>query len=156
VLLGPGYGFDVTRPGIGLYGAAPFAAGRAAVSLALPVIQTRDIPAGQTVGYNATWTAPRPTRAAVVAAGYADGALRSLTGRGRLWAGDVPCPILGRVSMDLIVADVTDLAQVPDTLALLGPHQSPDALAADAGTIGYEVLTSLGARYTRRHLGVAQ
>ena len=153
VLLGPEYHFDMTRPGVGLYGGLPFADASPAVALALPVIQTRLVEAGESVGYNATWTAERDTTVATVSGGYADGLLRALSGKGTLWAGDVPCPILGRVSMDLIGCDVSALADVPDTLEFLGPRQGVDALADDAGTIGYEILTSLGPRYARRDLG---
>jgi len=153
VLLGPDFHFDLVRPGIGLYGGAPFAAARPVATLALPVIQTRTVEPGESVGYSATWVAERPTRVATVAAGYADGLLRSLSGRGTLWAGDTPCPILGRVSMDLIAADVTALPEPPEALDILGPHQGIDRLAEAAGTIGYEILTGLGARYARRYPG---
>ena len=153
VLLGPAFAFDLVRPGIGLYGGAPFAEARPVVRLDLPVIQCRTVEPGESVGYAASWVAVRPTRTATVAAGYADGLLRSLSGRGMLWAGDVPCPILGRVSMDLIVADVSALPDDPEELTILGPRQGIDDLAAAAGTIGYEVLTALGARYRRRYLG---
>lgn len=153
VLLGAEHHFDLVRPGIGLYGGAPFSAARPVVTLSLPVIQTRIVEPGESVGYSATWVAARPTRVATVAAGYADGLLRSLSGRGTLWAGDTPCPILGRVSMDLIAADVTALPELPEALDILGPRQGIDALAEAAGTIGYEILTSLGARYARRYLG---
>ncbi len=153
ILLGPDYHFDLTRPGIGLYAAAPFEHGTPAVRLALPVIQTRDVAAGQTVGYGNTWTAPGPALIATVSGGYADGLSRRLSNGAVLWAGDVPCPLVGRVSMDLITVDVTHLDDVPDTLDIIGPHQSADQLAAQAGTIGYEVLTSLGARYQRHYVG---
>ena len=152
-LLGPAYHFDVTRPGIGLYGGLPFAEAEPAVGLALPVIQTRLVQAGESVGYNATWRAAEDTLVATVSGGYADGLLRALSGRGTLWAGDVPCPILGRVSMDLIACDVSALEEPPDELEVLGPNQGPDDLAAVAGTIGYEILTSLGGRYARRYHG---
>ncbi len=152
-LLGPDWHFDLIRPGIGLYGGLPFAEARPVVRLSVPVVQTREIAPGESVGYNATFVAERPMRVATVAAGYADGLSRALSGRGRLWAGDAPCPILGRVSMDLIGVDVTALETVPEALEVLGPHQGIDALAADAGTIGYEVLTSLGHRYRRRYHG---
>lgn len=155
VLLGPAYAFDMVRPGIGLYGGAPFAQARPVVRLDLPVIQCRTVEAGETVGYNATWVAAQPTRTATLAAGYADGLLRALTGRATLWAGAVACPILGRVSMDLIVADISALPDDPEELTILGPQQGVDALAAAAGTIGYEILTSLGPRYRRRYLGAA-
>lgn len=152
-LLGPEWQFDLIRPGIGLYGGQPLEGARPVVKLDLPVIQIRTVEPGETVGYSATWTATVPTRVATVAAGYADGILRSLSGRGRLWAGGRPCPILGRVSMDLIAADVTALTEPPEALELLGPAQGIDALAEAAGTISYELLTGLGARYRRRYLG---
>lgn len=155
-LLGPDYAFDMIRPGIGLYGGAPFTDALPVVRLTLPVIQTRRVEPGESVGYSATWTATAPTRVATLAAGYADGLLRSLSGRATLWAGDTPCPMLGRVSMDLITADVSALADPPETLDLLGPRQGIDLLAEAAGTIGYELLTSLGARYARHYTGAAR
>ncbi len=151
ILLGPDFHFDLTRPGIGLYGGAPFTDARPVVTLSLEVIQTRSVGPGDCVGYGCTWTPERPSRIATVSAGYADGLLRSLSGQGAvLWAGDQPCPIVGRVSMDLITVDVTDLSVVPPELEILNPRQGVDALAACAGTIGYEILTSLGHRYTRQ------
>lgn len=152
ILLGPDYHFDMVRPGIGLYGALPFADAQPVVGLSLPVIQTRSVQPGEFVGYSATWTADAPRRIATVAAGYADGILRAISSKGAsLYAGDAPCPIVGRVSMDLITADVTDLAQVPLMLDLICPAQSVDRLAEYAGTIGYEILTSLGHRYDRAY-----
>lgn len=156
VLLGPDYHFDITRPGIGLYGGLPFADARPVVTLSLPVIQTRMVAAGETVGYANSWTAARDTRVATVAAGYADGILRALSSDGQtprlsLMAGDLACPVIGRVSMDLLTVDVTALAEVPAALDLLSPHQPVDRVADAAGTIGYEVLTALGHRYTRRY-----
>ncbi len=155
VLLGPDYHFDLVRPGIALYGGARFEGHRAAVDLSLPVVQVREIGPGETVGYNCTWRAERPTLIATVAGGYADGLPRSLQPRLRLWAGDVPCPAVGRISMDLITVDVTDLETIPDTLDILGPYQDVTDLAEAAGTISYEILTSLGPRYTRRYTGAA-
>lgn len=155
ILLGPAYAFDLTRPGVGLYGGAPFADAQPVVTLDLPVIQTRLVEPGECVGYSATWIAAQPTRVATVAAGYADGLLRSLSARGTLFAGDVPCPILGRVSMDLIGVDVTALDADPEFLQIIGPQQGVDALAEAAGTIGYEILTGLSPRYRRRYLGAA-
>ena len=153
VLLGPDYHFDLTRPGVGLYGGAPFADARTVVTLDLPVIQTRAVAAGETVGYGNAWTARRDSTIATVAAGYADGLIRSLSRGATLWACEVPCPLAGRVSMDLLTVDVTGLAPVPDALTILGPHQGVDALADAAGTIGYEILTSLGHRYERVYKG---
>lgn len=153
VLLGADYHFDLTRPGVALYGGMPFEGGQPVVQLSLPVIQLREIGVGETVGYNGTWRAEKPTVIATLSGGYADGLLRALTPGLTLWAGDTPCPAVGRVSMDLITVDVTHLGRIPQALDLLGPHQDVNTLATAAGTIGYEVLTSLGARYTRRYTG---
>lgn len=153
ILLGPDYHFDLTRPGIGLYGGDPFTEAAPVVRLSLPVIQVRAVAAGGTVGYGNAWTATRPSRIATLGAGYADGLLRALTGRVRVWAGDTACPVVGRVSMDSMGVDVTDLAEVPERLDILGPQQGVDALAAMAGTIGYEILTALGRRYARTYAG---
>ncbi|MGR3503717.1 alanine racemase [Pseudaestuariivita sp.] len=150
-LLGPALHFDVTRPGIGLYGGLPFEAARPVVQLDLPVIQVRSVAPGETVGYGNTFTATRDTQVATVAAGYADGLIRAASGNCALWAHDVPCPIVGRISMDLITVDVTDVADMPTHLTILGAHQGVDTFATAAGTIGYEVLTSLGARYDRHY-----
>jgi alanine racemase len=155
ILLGPEYHFDLTRPGVGLYGGAPFSEAAQVVRLDLPIIQARGVAAKESVGYGLSWTAPEPTIVATLAAGYADGLLRSLSNRARLWHGDIPCPVLGRISMDLITVDVTHLAEIPESLAILCPEQTIDDLAQSAGTIGYEVLTSLGARYKRRYAGAA-
>lgn len=154
ILLGPDFHFDAVRAGVGLYGGLPFAAARPVVTLDLPVIQVRDVAAGEAVGYGSAWTAPRDSRIATVSAGYADGLIRAM-GRGvTLWHGDAPCPLAGRVSMDLLTVDVTGLPRDPEALTLIGPRQGVDAVAAAAGTIGYEILTSLGHRYERVYKGV--
>ena len=153
ILLGPDYHFDLVRPGVGLYGGLPFADARPAVRLSLPVIQTRTVERGELVGYGASWFAEDTRRIATVAAGYADGILRKLSSSGaNLFADGVTCPIVGRVSMDLITADVTDLKDTPDALDLICPEQPIDAVAEFAETIGYEILTSLGNRYERSYL----
>ncbi|PWR00915.1 alanine racemase [Meridianimarinicoccus roseus] len=155
ILLGEAYHFDMTRPGIGLYGGLPFATALQAAELEIPVIQCRDVAPGESVGYGAAFVAARPTRLATLSAGYADGLIRALSGGAVLHAGGVPCPLAGRVSMDLLTVDVTDYVAAqgadPAALQILGPYQGVDVLAEAAGTIGYEILTSLGARYARRH-----
>ena len=157
ILLGPRWTHDLTRPGIGLYGGAPFTGARPVVTLSLPVIQVRDMAPGESAGYGAAWTATRPSRVATVAAGYADGLLRAIGSGGvTLRAGDAACPLVGRVSMDLITVDVTDLPRVPDRLDILDARQTVDDLARVAGTIGYEILTGLGGRYQRVYKGAAQ
>jgi alanine racemase len=149
-LMGAGYHYDMIRPGIGLYGGFPFTDAQPVVRLTLPVIQIREIAPGTSVGYSATYVADAPRKIATVSAGYADGLIRAMSARATLWDGDTPCPLVGRVSMDLLTIDVTDCATPPATLDILGPHQGVDALAEAAGTIGYEILTSLGPRYARK------
>ncbi|MCU0900467.1 MAG: alanine racemase [Cypionkella sp.] len=151
ILLGPRYHFDLTRPGIGLFGGRPYEGAARVVTLSLPVIQTRIVQPGEAVGYSCTWTAEAPSMIATLSGGYADGLLRGLSNTAVLWDGDIPCPLVGRVSMDLITVDISHLSYVPRTLDILGPHQTVDDLADAAGTIGYEILTSLGPRYTRRY-----
>lgn len=158
IFLGGRYASDLARPGCALYGINP-TPGRPnpmepVVQLDLPVLQVRRIPPGQTVGYGATWLAVRPTRIATVAAGYADGLHRAIDGRARGLLHGKPVPMVGRVSMDLITFDVTEVpeAAAGDLIQVIGPGQDADALAGIEGTIGYEVLTSLGNRYRRRYL----
>jgi|TARA_B110000971_G_scaffold209971_1_gene236675 alanine racemase len=152
ILLGPEYHFDMTRPGIGLYGGAPFSDAGQVVQLSLPIIQIRDVEIGETVGYGCTWQAEVPSRIATVAAGYADGLMRSISPNGSLWAGDNICKIVGRISMDMVGVDITNLDYEPNDLEIIGKHQNIDDLAGMAGTIGYEILTSLGSRYNRRYV----
>lgn len=153
ILLGPDYHFDLTRPGIGLYGGLPFADARPVVHLSLPVIQTRDLAGGETVGYGNAWRAEKPAKIATVSGGYADGLIRAMSGKATFWHDDTPCPLAGRVSMDLITVDISHLNEIPTHLDLITPQQTVDDLAEMAGTIGYEILTSLGPRYARRYAG---
>ncbi len=165
-LLGAAYHYDLVRPGIALYGGNPLAAGpnpmRPVVRLDGRIAQIRMAEPGETVGYGATRTLKRRTRIATVTVGYADGFFRLLGSSDNhdgavAFLGDHAAPLLGRVSMDLISIDVTD---VPQALArrgafveLLGAHVSVDDLAAKAQTIGYEILTSLGRRHQRHYIG---
>lgn len=155
VLLGPEFHFEMTRPGIGLYGGLPFASARPVVSLEAPILQVRKVAVGETVGYGAAWRAETPRRIATIATGYADGLHRALSIGFTAWLGAAPLPSVGRVSMDLITLDVTTCPEAVEGsfVSLLGPGQGVDDLAAKAGTIGYELLTSLGARYARRYTG---
>ncbi|MEO0990511.1 MAG: alanine racemase [Pseudomonadota bacterium] len=153
ILLGPEYHFGLTRPGIGLYGGMPFEGAEPVVRLSLPVIQIRDLQAGEPVGYGNTWKARDDAKIATVSGGYADGLIRHLSSKATLYAGETPCPLVGRVSMDLLTIDVTHLDHAPDHLDILCPAQTVDDLAVAAETIGYEILTSLGTRYQRTYLG---
>lgn len=158
---------DLVRPGYGLYGGNPTPDKanpmRPAVRLEARVVQVREVEAGASVGYNAQWTAKGRRRLAALSVGYADGfprAAAGLDGRpgGHAMVAGARCPIVGRVSMDLLTIDVTDCPAVPqrgDMVALLGPDLGVDELAAAAGTIGYDILTRLGTRFARAHVGAA-
>ncbi len=162
VFLGPDYHYDLVRPGIALYG------GRAlqdignpmqwVVQLQARILQVRHLQAGETIGYGATFTTSRPSRVATLACGYADGFLRALSGpSGRPgpvgYIGAYPVPVVGRVSMDLITVDVSEvpepLAQRGAWVEVMGARTTIDDLTDRAGTIGYELLTRLGQRVQR-------
>ena len=161
--LGPAYRFDLTRPGSALYGVNPTPGRpnpmRQVVRLKGKILQVREIDPLRGVGYGAAWRAQGPTRIATVAVGYADGYLRSLSNSGEALVGGHKAPVVGRVSMDLITLDVTavpEAAARPGAFAeLLGPDLPVDAVGEAAGTIGYEILTSLGRRYHRVYSGGA-
>ena len=155
VMRNAAYHLDVVRPGMGVYGLNPTPAlpnpMHAVVRLRAPILQLRTVSPGDHVGYGASYTASAPLRVATLALGYADGVLRSLSNRGVVYVRGVACPILGRVSMDLITIDVTAISALNpgDLVDILGPDQGADQLADCAGTIGYEILTALGTRYRR-------
>jgi alanine racemase len=155
MFLGEAFAFDLARPGSALYGINPTPTEenpmRPVVTLTARVLAVRDIPAGATVGYSATWTASEPRRIATVGVGYADGWHRLHSNTGVAYFDGHPVPLVGRVSMDLTTFDVTDhpAIQPGSWLEVLGPHRLVDDAARDAGTIGYEVLTALGSRYHR-------
>jgi len=159
MFLGADFASDLARPGAALYGVNPTPAQpnpmQAVVRLAARVLQIREVPAGETVGYNGIWEAQQPARIATIGAGYADGLLRSLSNLGQAYFDGTPLPLVGRVSMDLITFDATatQALRPGDSLELIGPQQSVDEFAAGAATSAYEILTSLGARYARSWLG---
>ncbi|MBL8351934.1 MAG: alanine racemase [Burkholderiaceae bacterium] len=163
IFLGSSHHFELVRPGAALYGLAPVAGApnpmRPVVRLQARVIQVRELPAGTPVGYGHAWTSERPSRIATASVGYADGWLRRLGGRASVWAGDVELPIVGRVSMDTVTIDATALPAgalaAGDAVDLIGPNGDVDHVAAQAGTIGYEMLTRLGRRFERIYGGAA-
>jgi alanine racemase len=154
-LIGPEYHFDLIRPGLGLYGSGGLDADNPTLAVAAtidaPILQVRDVEAGESFGYGATAIAPRRMRAATVALGYADGFLRSLSGRGYGVLGGERRPILGRVSMDLVILDATGCADaIPGAMVeFLGPNAPLDDIAALAGTAPYEILTTFAGTVRR-------
>lgn len=160
IFLGNDYHFDQARPGCSLYGINPTPGVenpvQDVITLKTRILQIRDVPAGETVGYSATYKASSPVKLATISVGYADGILRCIGASGLVTIGGQKCPIVGRVSMDTIIVDVTAV-EIPlragEFAEIIGPHQTIDEVAAQAGTIGYEILTSLGKRYKRIYTG---
>ena len=158
--LAPTFHGDLVRAGLALFGAAPSPGFvgrlRPVVRVEARVIQVRSVEAGAGVGYGLTHTAPRPSRLATVAVGYADGWPRRLGGRADAWFRGVRLPIVGRVSMDSMTLDVTALPpgalDEGDHVELIGPNATLEAVAAQAETIPYEILTGLGQRLRRSYL----
>jgi alanine racemase len=158
--------YHLVRPGYALYGGniTPGLANpmQPVVRLDAPILQIRSLEQGETVGYNHTWVAQRPSRIATISLGYADGIFRKISGdrgpaSGAIAKADgVPCPIAGRVSMDLITVDVTDTSPKlsrGDSLTLLGDGIGVDDMAGHAETNGYNILTNLGSRFARHYSG---
>ncbi|MEM9782521.1 MAG: alanine racemase [Pseudomonadota bacterium] len=158
-LLDPAFHFAMTRPGIGLYGGLPFADATPVVPLDATVTLVRAVLPGVAVGYGATWTATHPARIATLSIGYADGLPRiagnAAFGQAIATHDGRPLPYAGRVSMDLISIDVTACPDIVegDRVQILSPEMPIDRVAEVCGTIGYEILTSLGARYQRHYIG---
>lgn len=153
--------YDLCRPGYALYGGNPTPGSEnpmaPVVELSALVLQLREVAAGETVGYNARWTAPSRRRLATIGLGYADGFLRSASNEAigaEVHVGGHYCPVVGRISMDLSIVDISETGPVKrgDRVEVLGPHVAIDDLAARAGTIGYEVLTRLGPRFYRDYV----
>ena len=168
VFLGAQFQFDLVRPGAALYGINPTPEAdnpmQAVVELKARIVQIRNVERGESIGYGGTWTARRPTRLAIVSAGYADGYFRAGSSNDGTRGAEVVvagkrCPVAGRVSMDLIAVDVTDLeknaARRGHMVTLIGEGITVDELAHHFGTIGYEVMASLGSRYARIYKGAA-
>ncbi len=156
--LGRAFHVEEVRPGIGLYGGGPRPANgsppHTVVTLTAPVLQVRDIRTGEAAGYGCTWTARADGRLATLGVGYADGYLRSASNRGHVFLQGQKRPIVGRISMDLTVVDVTGLSVFPgDEIELLGPNMPLSEAAEAMDTIDYELLTRLGARLDRRYSG---
>jgi alanine racemase len=164
-MLGKPYHFDLVRPGYAIYGgqatAQRVAPVQPVVRVSARILQVQDVPAGARIGYSATYKASSPRRIATIAAGYADGVFRHASAANGEVGGVVSirgtlAPIVGRVSMDLITVDVTDIGEpVPqrgEFVDLIGPDLPLEAVGLGARTIGYEVLTRLGTRFYRHYV----
>jgi alanine racemase len=166
IFLGPQFAHELVRPGIALYGGNPIPPKsnpmKPVARLDGAVLQIRDLSVGESAGYGATWHATRPSRLAILGAGYKDGVPRALGSRASngpaqvLIAGQ-RCPIVGRISMDMLAVDITGVpldACGRGTLAeIIGPNIAIDEVAEWAGTVSYELLTRLGQRFTRLYSG---
>jgi alanine racemase len=157
IFLGQRYHFDIVRPGRSLYGLEPRSSNRLVARIYAKILQIRTIPAQQPVGYDATFIAPHPMTVATLGIGYADGLNRALSNKGAVYFAGVICPIIGRVSMDLMVIDVS---QVPESflnlglwVEIMGDYMRPDDLARTANTISREILAHLGPRMHRIYKG---
>lgn len=156
IFLGEAFHFDLVRPGAALYGVNPISDSdnpmNTVVRLQLPVMQIKTITVGETVGYGATFVAQKETRIAVVFGGYGDGLSRLLSACATGYCGKQRVPMIGRVSMDSIVFDISSLNAPPLFIEVLNDIQTVDVLAGYMNTIGYEILTSLGRRYHRHYI----
>ena len=156
--LGSDFAFDVVRPGICLYGGGPEGKPDSRIApvatLNAQIMQVRDVPAGETVGYSQGYRAEAPIRVATCGTGYADGVMRSNSPRGQVWVAGELRPILGRVSMDVLAVEVTGLdVAAGDTVEIFGANRLVDDAATAAGTISYEMLTSITPRVPRLYVG---
>ncbi len=161
VFLSKKYHMDLTRTGIALYGGnpTPYMKNKmqAVVSLKAPVLQVKNVKKGEKSGYNGTHRFDSDSRIAIISIGYADGLLRSLSNVGFFYYKGYKMPIRGRISMDVVICDLSDIPnncniKVGDMVEIIGKDQSLDDLAKSAGTIPYEILTSLGNRYMRSYI----
>ncbi len=162
IYLGKAYAHDQVRPGVALYGGNPLPGKpnpmQVVASLKARVLQIRELQSGERLGYSATWTATEPTKIALLGAGYRDGVPRKLSssehkGPAQVFINGSRCPIVGRVSMDMMAADVTNAkVEIGDWAEIFGKNIPVDEAAGWAGTISYELLTHLGSRYARHYV----
>ena len=148
-LLGSEFHFDMVRPGIGLYGGIKNEGLKQVIQIKVPVLQNFVIDKNMQVGYNFTYKANKKMKIATLAMGYADGLPRTLSNKGKLFSGNRPCPIIGRISMDLVTVDISSLPETPDYLTVFSHEYQVDDFAKDCQTISHEVLVNIGERIKR-------
>lgn len=159
IFLDKDYHFDIVRSGAALYGLKlndKMNNLKSAIKLTAKILQVKKLQTGEIVGYNGTHKITQESLVATIGLGYADGISRNMSNRGFVFINNIKAPMIGRISMDLINIDVTNLPQdlvfVGQNVEIIGTNQSPDDIANITGTIGYEVLTSLGLRYERKYI----
>ena len=148
-LLGTEFHFDMIRPGVGLYGGIKNSGLKSVIQIKVPILQSFIINENMQVGYNFTYKATQKMTVATLAMGYADGLPRILSNNGKLFYGNIPCPIIGRVSMDLVTVDISNLPEIPQHLCVFSPEYEVEDFAKDCKTISHEVLVNFGERINR-------
>ena len=152
IFINNNYHFDLTRPGVALFGGIKDRNILNVVNIELPVLQTHFLNVDEGIGYGLTYFSKEKKRVATLAGGYADGLTRNFSNIGFLYHKKIPCPILGRISMDLVTVDITHLKEEPKKLTFIGTEQTINDLSDIANTISHEILISLGNRYTKKYL----
>ena len=152
VFLGKDYYFDLIRPGIALFGGIKNANIHNVISIELPIIQTHFLNPGEGVGYGLTYISKERKKIATLSGGYADGLTRNLSNIGCLYDDKIPCPILGKISMDLVTVDISHLNKVPDRLTFIGPQQTINNLSEKTKTVAHEILINLGNRFSKKYI----
>ena len=152
IFINNNYHFDLTRPGVALFGGIKNRNILNVVNIELPVLQTHFLNEGEGIGYGLTYCSNEKKKVATLAGGYADGLTRNFSNIGFLYHKKIPCPILGRISMDLVTVDITHLKEEPKKLTFIGTEQTINDLSDIAKTISHEILINLGNRYTKKYL----
>jgi|TARA_B000000557_G_scaffold33357_1_gene24352 alanine racemase len=152
IFINNNYHFDITRPGVALFGGIKDRNILNVVNIELPVLQTHFLNVDEGIGYGLTYFSKEKKRVATLAGGYADGLTRNFSNIGFLYHKKIPCPILGRISMDLVTVDITHLKEEPKKLTFIGTEQTINDLSDIANTISHEILINLGNRYSKKYL----
>ena len=152
IFINNNYHFDLTRPGVALFGGIKNKNILNVVNIELPVLQTHYVNVGDGIGYGLTYYSKEKKKIATLAGGYADGLTRNFSNIGYLYHKKIPCPILGRISMDLVTVDITHLKEDPEKLTFIGTEQTINDLSEISNNISHEILINIGNRYTKKYL----